>query len=177
MPRQARIVFEGIPHHITHRGNHREKIFNSDKDFLCYKQWLNEYARLHGMEILAYCLMNNHIHLVAVPHRVQSFSRIMKSLNIRYAQRVNRLNNLTGHCWEGRFFSSPLDEEYMWAAIRYVELNPVKAKLVPVAELYPWSSAKGHCGMDCWSQLFSNIDQYLRTEININIKQCLSYCY
>ena len=89
--------------------------------------------------------MNNHIHLVAVPHTEDSLQEVLKPLHMRYAQRINRQKKWQGHFWQGRYFSSPMDESYMWAAIRYVERNPVRAGMVKIAENYSWSSAAGHC--------------------------------
>lgn len=145
MPRLARAVFAGVPHHITQRGNRREDVFFTDEDRKKYLGWLKDYSQKHGVEILAYCLMTNHIHLVAVPHGADSLQRVLKPLHMRYAQRINRERGWRGHLWQGRFFSSPLDEAYLWAAVRYVERNPVRAKMVRRAERYPWSSAAAHC--------------------------------
>ena len=86
------------------------------------------------------------IHLVLIPARADGLQAVLKPLHMRYAQRVNRARGWAGHLWQGRFFSSPLDDQYLWAAIRYVERNPVRAKLVRQAEQYPWSSAAAHCG-------------------------------
>ncbi len=147
MPRVARAVFAGIPHHITQRGNRRENVFFTDNDRLVYLEWLQEYCTRHEVDVLAYCLMTNHIHLVAVPNTDSGLQQALKPLHMRYAQRVNRNQGWKGHLWQGRFFSSPLDESYMWAAIRYVERNPVRAKMVEKAEEYRWSSAASHCGL------------------------------
>ncbi|MFC1588302.1 transposase [Planctomycetota bacterium] len=147
MPRIARAVFAGIPHHITQRGNRREDVFFSDDDRQKYLQWLIEYCEQNAVHILAYCLMTNHVHLVAVPQEQDGLHRVLKPLHMRYAQRMNRQFDWKGHFWQGRFFSSALDEAYMWAAIRYVERNPVRAKIVRKAEKYPWSSAAAHCGL------------------------------
>ncbi|MDP1605464.1 MAG: transposase [Rhodocyclaceae bacterium] len=130
MPRLSRTVFAGIPHHITQRGNRREDIFFVDEDREAYLTWLREYCELHEVEILAYCLMTNHIHLVAVPARDDGLQRVFKPLHMRYAQRINRAHGWKGHLWQGRFFSSPLDDAYLWAAVRYVERNPVRNKRV-----------------------------------------------
>jgi len=145
MPRRARTVFANIPHHITQRGNRRENVFFSDNDRQQYLFWLKEYCDQHQVEILAYCLMTNHVHLVAVPATESGLQNVLKPLHMRYAQRFNRQRGWKGHVWQGRFFSSPLDESYLWAAIRYVERNPVRAKMVRKAENYYWSSAAGHC--------------------------------
>ena len=90
--------------------------------------------------------MTNHIHLVAVPARDNGLQRVLKPLHMRYAQRINRARGWKGHLWQGRFFSSPLDDAYLWAAVRYVERNPVRAAMVRRAEDYRWSSAAAHCG-------------------------------
>jgi putative transposase len=113
---------------------------------VAYLTWLDEYCRQFEVEVLAYCLMINHIHLVAVPATDDGLQRVLKPMHMRYAQRVNRARGWKGHLWQGRFFSSPLDDAYMWAAVRYVERNPVRAGIVRRAEDYPWSSAAAHCG-------------------------------
>lgn len=147
MPRLSRTVFAGVPHHITQRGNRREDVFFLDEDRAAYLSWLKEYSGKFDVEILAYCLMTNHIHLVAVPATDDGLPRMLKPLHMRYAQRINRARGWKGHLWQGRFFSSPLDDAYLWAAVRYVERNPVRAGMKRRAELYPWSSAAAHCGM------------------------------
>lgn len=111
-----------------------------------YLSWLKEYCDKHQLEILAYCLMTNHIHLVAVPATEDGLQRVLKPLHMRYAQRINRERGWKGHLWQGRFYSSPLDDAYLWAAIRYVERNPVRAGIQLHAEDYRWSSAAAHCG-------------------------------
>ncbi len=145
MPRQARTVFPGVPHHITQRGNRREDVFYTDEDRETYLAWLEEYCRLHQVEILAYCLMTNHIHLIAIPKTETGLQSVLKPLHMRYAQRFNRQRGWKGHVWQGRYFSSALDDQYLWAAIRYAERNPVRAKMVRKAENYTWSSATAHC--------------------------------
>jgi len=145
MPRKARTVFSNIPHHITQRGNRREEVFFTDEGREKYLKWLKEYCERHRVEILAYCLMTNHIHLVAVPTTDTGLQDVLRPLHMRYAQYINRQRGWKGHVWQGRYFSSPLDEQYMWAAIRYVERNPVRARMVRKAEDYRWSSAATHC--------------------------------
>jgi len=147
MPRLARMVFSGVAHHITQRGNRREKVFFNDEDRRTYLAWLHEYCTKHEVEILAYCLMTNHMHVVAVPAKADALEQVFRPLHTRYAQRINRRKRWKGHLWQGRFFSSALDDEYLWAAIRYVERNPVRARMVKKAENYPWSSAAAHCGL------------------------------
>jgi len=147
MPRLARTVCAHVPHHITQRGNRREQVFFSDDDRHAYLGWLKEYAEKHEVDILAYCLMTNHIHLVAVPKTEDALQRALKPLHMRYAQRINRTRGWKGHLWQGRFFSCALDEAYLWAAIGYVERNPVRARMVRKAQNYRWSSAGAHCGL------------------------------
>lgn len=138
-------MFSNVPHHIIQRGNRREDVFFTDEDRKKYLEWLKDYCKKHRVEILAYCLMTNHIHLIAVPTTESGLQDVFKPLHMRYAQRINRQRGWKGHLWQGRFFSSPLDELYMWAAIRYVEKNPVRARMVRKAENYRWSSAGAHC--------------------------------
>ncbi|MDX8395003.1 MAG: transposase [Mariprofundaceae bacterium] len=147
MPRLSRIVVAGLPHYITQRGNRREDVFFNDEDRAAYLEWLQSYCEQHDVKILAYCLMTNHIHLVAIPHTADGLQKVLKPLHMRYAQRINRLKGWKGHLWQGRFFSSPLDSAYLWSAIRYVERNPVRANMVEQAEDYRWSSAATHCGL------------------------------
>ena len=147
MPRVSRVVLAGVPFHVTQRGNRRGDVFFSDQNRLLYLWWLRDYAERCSVEILAYCLMVNHVHLVLVPSTVQGLHRMLRPLHTRYAQFVNRTMGWKGHLWQGRFFSSALDEPYLWAAIRYVERNPVRAKIIDRAENYRWSSAAAHCGL------------------------------
>ena len=156
MPRIARPVFPSVPHHITQRGNRREDVFFNDEDRATYLGWLREYCVKHEVQVLAYCLMTNHIHVVAVPASEEGLQNVFRALHTRYAQRINRAKKWKGHFWQGRFFSSALDETYLWAAIRYVERNPVRARMVRRAENYQWSSAAAHCGL--------RLDEVLTTE-------------
>ncbi|HTO61465.1 MAG TPA: transposase [Bradyrhizobium sp.] len=137
MLRLARTVFADVPHHVTQRGNRREQVFFTDEDRRTYLAWLKAYCDKHAVAVLAYCLMTNHVHLVVVPAGDDELERALKPLHMRYAQRINRRRGWNGHVWQGRFFSSPLDEAYLWAALRYVERNPVRARLVRRAENYP----------------------------------------
>jgi putative transposase len=146
MPRRPRVVFPHVPHHITQRGNHRERVFQSPADFQFYLWLLNVQCRHSGVEVFAYCLMPNHVHLVVVPREPPAMHRALRAVHSQYAQRVNRITGRIGHLWQGRYFSSPLDSNYFLNAVRYVELNPVRARLVTRAEDYPWSSAAAHCG-------------------------------
>jgi putative transposase len=146
MPRLRRIIFTGVPHHVTQRGNRREQVFFSDADRHSYLRWLRDYTDHHGVEVLAYCLMSNHVHLVLVPSTKTALEDALRPLHTRYAQHVNRIRGWHGHVWQGRYYSSALDDLHAYAAVRYVERNPVRARIVDVAERYRWSSAGAHCG-------------------------------
>ena len=184
MSRLARTTCARWPHHIVQRGNRREDAFFSDEDRKAYLCWLKEYADKYKVEILAYCLMTNHIHLVAVPKTEDGLQGMLKPLHMRYAQRINRAHGWKGHVWQGRFFSSVLDENYLWAAIGYVERNPVRAGMVKSAETYPWSSAAAHCGRAddpvltrnaWWQTQFAGVGDWLqwlvdgREEANLDV--------
>lgn len=145
MPRIARVVLAGVPHHVTQRGNRRQDVFFSDGDRAAYLGWLAHYCERFHLEVLAYCLMRNHVHLVIVPETEFALGQLFRPLHTRHAQRVNRGRGWSGHLWQGRYFSSALDERYLWAAMRYVERNPVRAGVVSRAQDYRWSSAPAHC--------------------------------
>ncbi len=122
-------------------------MFFNDEDREVYLRWLEVYCKKWKVEVLAYCLMTNHIHLILKPTTKDGLQRVLKPLHMRYAQRINRLKDWKGHFWQGRFFSSPLDVAYTWSALRYIERNPVRAGMVEKAEAYKWSSAPAHCGL------------------------------
>jgi len=144
MPRAARTVAKGYPHHVTQRGNYRQAIFESDDDFIQYLKWLKAYSRKYGLDIWAYCLMDNHVHFICVPKHEETLARTFNMLHMRYAQYINRRRNVSGHLWQGRFYSTILDEAHVYAAVRYVENNPVRTGMVKKAEDYRWSSAREH---------------------------------
>jgi len=147
MPRLARVVYPNIPYHITQRGNRREDVFFCDEDYVFYLALLKKYCKKHEVEVWAYCLMTNHIHLILKPSTAEGLQKVLKPLHMRYTQYINKKQSWKGHLWQGRFFSSALDEEYTYSAIRYVEQNPVRANIVEQAELYDWSSAAHHLGL------------------------------
>ncbi len=144
MPRMARAVAMGFPHHITQRGNYRQPVFSGDGDRFRYLDWLREYSERHALKVWAYCLMENHVHFVAVPSTEDSMSKTFKTLHMRYSRYINEKKNTSGHLWQGRFYSCALDERHLHAAVRYVENNPVRAGIVKRAEDYGWSSARAH---------------------------------
>jgi len=147
MARLPRVVVVDVPHHVTQRGNARQVILANDTDRLTYLELLREYSQLYGLGLLGYCLMSNHVHLIAVPHQPEAMSQLLKQAHGRYASYWNAKQSSTGHVWQGRFYSCPLDEMHLWTALRYVELNPVRAGMVTSAEEWKWSSAAAHCGL------------------------------
>ena len=147
MPRMARVVIPGVPHHVTQRGDRRETVFLARGDYQRYLNLLKEYSTPRGLEVVAYCLMPNHVHLVAIPHQADSLATVLKPVHLRLAQYVNWTHGMTGRRWQGRFFSCPLDDRHTATAVRYVEMNPVRAGLVREAESYQWSSAAAHAGL------------------------------
>jgi putative transposase len=147
MSRIARVVIPGLPYHVTQRGNRREDVFFCEADWQKYLDLVLEYSVQFGLQILAYCLMTNHLHLVCIPLLATSLSKVFKPVHSRYVQYFNKRLCISGRLWQGRFFSCPMDNDHLRAAIRYVERNPVRAGIVSRAEDYPWSSAAAHCSM------------------------------
>jgi putative transposase len=144
MARIARIVVPNIPHHITQRGNRSQKVFFSDRDKSYYIKLLHENAQKAGLTFWAYCLMDNHVHIIAIPKQADSLARGIGDTHKYYTRAINFRENWRGYLWQGRFSSFPLDEKYLYAAVRYVERNPVRAGIVKRAEDYEFSSAKAH---------------------------------
>ena len=147
MPRAARIVAPGTPHHITQRGNRQQAIFFSDADRHAYLTMLGEMCRQTHTRCLGWCLMTNHVHLILVPATGGGLRAVMASVHTRYAQRINRMQATSGHLFQGRYASYIMDDAHLMAAIRYVENNPVVAGLVRAAGDWRWSSARAHLGL------------------------------
>ena len=144
MARLARLVVAGFPHHITQRGNRRQETFFCDEDYAAYVELMADWCGERGVEIWAYCLMPNHVHLIAVPASEDSLGRAIGEAHRRYTRRINFREKWRGYLWQGRFASFVMDEPYLLAAARYVELNPVRAGLTVDAANWPWSSAKAY---------------------------------
>ena len=144
MSRKARIVIPNIPHHVTQRGNRRQNTFFSDTDCRIYRRFMASWCAKQQVEIWCYCLMPNHIHLIAVPKMEYSLHRAIGEAHRRYTLYVNEKKNWKGYLWQGRFASFPMDESHLLAAARYIELNPVRSGLVKNPSEYPWSSCKAH---------------------------------
>ena len=144
MARIRRIVADGLPHHITQRGNRRQKTFFCDEDYTLYIKLMSEWCIRWKVEIWAYCLIPNHVHLIAVPEAGGGLCRAIGEAHRRYTRHVNFHEGWRVHLWQGRFASYPMDETYLLATARYVELNPVRAGIVDAPEMYLWSSASAH---------------------------------
>ncbi len=144
MARIARLVVPGVPHHVTQRGNRREPTFFGDDDYRLYRDLLAEAAAKAEAEIWAYCLMPNHVHIILTPADPDGLRRTFADLHRRYTARINARNRWTGHLWQGRFGSVAMDEAHLFSAVRYVSLNPVRARLTTQAQDWPWSSVRAH---------------------------------
>ena len=157
MARIARVVVPEFPHHIIQRGNRRQKVFFSENDYSEYLRLLNSYSQRFKVDILAYCLMPNHIHLIAVPHKDGSLAQAIGETHRNYTRFINFREKWRGYLWQGRFSSYVLDERYLLAATRYILLNPVKAKIVKKPWDYKWSSARHHTMIDNSSLVKDNL--------------------
>ncbi len=142
--RIARVVIPGVWHHVTQRGNRRQDVFFQDADRRQYLELLRRYCTRYGVRVTGYCLMTNHVHILAVPSGETSLARAFGQTHHDYARWLNMTRGDSGHLWQNRYFSCPMGEDYQWEALRYVELNPVRAGLVTAAEAWPWSSAAAH---------------------------------
>ncbi|MEN8180706.1 MAG: transposase [Pseudomonadota bacterium] len=144
MARLPRIIVPGVPHHVTQRGNRRQRVFLEEDDYALYRDWLAESCRSNGVAVWSYCLMPNHIHLILIPSDDNGLSRAVGETHRRYSGYINSRLRVTGHLFQGRFGSVAMDEPHLMAAFRYVALNPVKAKLVTTADDWVWSSTPAH---------------------------------
>lgn len=140
----ARVIAPGIAHHITQRGNRRQLTFFCESDYKIYLQLMSEFCNRYHVEIWAYCLMPNHVHLVAVPETEEGLRRAIGEAHRKYTRMIHFREGWRGHLWQGRFASYPMDNLHTIAAVRYIELNPVRAGLVERPEEWPWSSVRAH---------------------------------
>lgn len=147
MPRKPRCVVPGVAYHITQRGTNGQPVFFLDSDRKAYLRLLAKVHQEAGVRILAWCLMTNHVHLIATPDSEESLAVLLRRVHGRYAQMLNARLDRTGHLWQNRFFSCALDSRHLNRALAYVERNPVRAGVVERAEEYPWSSARVHLGL------------------------------
>ncbi|MBF0523407.1 MAG: transposase [Candidatus Omnitrophica bacterium] len=144
MSRTRRIIFEGHPHHVIQRGNRRQRVFFKDEDKKHYLDLLKKKCDKYSVLVWAYCLMDNHVHLVLVPSTSDGLAKAVGQTHWRYALQVNKRMKWRGHLWQERFSSFILHDKYLRSVMRYVEMNPVRAGIVAKAEAYKWSSAAAH---------------------------------
>jgi putative transposase len=144
MARLARVIAPGLPHHVTQRGNRREPIFFEDGDQDVYRDLLAEQARRRGVEVWAYCLMPNHVHLILTPCDESRLGLSVGEAHRRYTNFIDARGRWTGHLFQSRFASVVMDEAHLCAAARYLPMNPVRARLVARPQQWPWSSARAH---------------------------------
>ena len=166
MPRIARAVATNVPHHVVLRGNDQQDVFHQLEDYQFYLSLLEIYLPKFNVEMLGFCLMTNHIHEILIPHEEDSLAKALCRIHSRYAQYVNLGLGRTGHLWQDRFYSCPLDAPHLWTALSYVERNPVRAGMVAQAWDYPWSSATAHVtgqdssgllNMDLWESTYTPV--------------------
>ena len=167
MPRIARFVLPGHPHHALQRGNGGQKVFLRDEDYLRYLELLREQSRRHRLRVIAYCLLPDHVRLVATPADADSLARAIGGAHFRYAQHFNQTHGRGGHLWGNRFASCLLEGPAVLQAVRCVERAPVRARLVRSARRWGWSSAAAHTGeidfsgvldQSLWSRLAADTD-------------------
>jgi putative transposase len=144
MPRIARIVLKDVPHHITQRGNNQQDVFFVADDRTVYLELLKEQSQRFGLDVLGYCLMTNHVHIIAIPRNDTALAKAVGRTHFLYTQYVNRMHSRSGHLWQNRFYSCPMDNQHLWKTMQYVETNPVRAKMVRKPWRYPYSSAAAH---------------------------------
>ena len=140
MARLARLVIPGLPHHVTQRGNGRAQTFFSDEDYALYRDLLARSCRAAKVAVWGWVLMPNHVHLILVPEDPDGLRRALAPVHRRYAGHVHERERRTGHFWQGRFGAAVMDEAHLAAALRYIALNPVRARLVDRPEAWRWSS-------------------------------------
>ena len=179
MARFARIVAPGYSHHVTQRGNRRQQTFFNDEDYAAYIELLAEHCRAHEVRIWGWCLMPNHVHLIAVPRREDGLRLAIGKTHRHYSRRVNFREGWRGHLWQDRFASCPMDKAHLWQAAHYVDLNPVRAGLVRHAEDWPWSSARARirgdqdplldarCPLHAGAREVSSWKQFLATALEV----------
>ena len=149
MARLARVVIPDLPHHVTQRGNRRERVFFEDADYRAYLALISAAAKRAGTSIWGYCLMPNHVHFIMAPTKPDGLRDTFAEAHRRYTARIHQRFKWTGHLWQGRFASVAMDDGHMLAVARYIPMNPVRAGMVAKPQDWPWSSARAHlAGVD-----------------------------
>ncbi len=143
MPRKPRIIIPGFPHHVVQRGHNKQTVFRNAGDRETYISYMAEYSARHGCKLLAYCLMQNHVHLLVLPKNRESLIKLNHGLGFRYAMHYNLTERSTGAVWDHRYFSSVICEDaYLFKAFQYIFMNPVRAGIAAHPCDYEWSSAR-----------------------------------
>ena len=141
MARLPRVCPAGVPQHIIQRGNNRLACFVSDQDCVAYVKWLKDYSKKYQVDIHAWVLMTNHVHILCTPRVTSGVSLMMQSLGRQYVRNFNNIYKRTGTLWEGRYKSCLVQtEDYLLQLYRYIELNPIRAGMVDRPSAYKWSS-------------------------------------
>ena len=154
MPRIGRAILQYYPHHVVQRGHNRQVVFAEARDNERYLETLAQFKDVYGVKVYAFCLMTNHVHMLVAPEEIAGLGQLMKRLAGRQTRYHNRLEGRTGTLWESRYKSSPVDtDDYLLACTRYIELNPVRARMVATPEDYRWSSCHYHLGRNGWDWL------------------------
>ena len=144
MSRLARVVIPGLAHHVTQRGNGRQKVFHTEEDYALYLRLLTDSCKAARVTCLAWCLMPSHLHLILVPKEEDGLRAALAKANRAYAGILNARRKVTGHFWQGRYGSVPMDDAHLCEALRYVLMNPVRARLAEKPEAWKWSSARAY---------------------------------
>ena len=142
MARLPRIIVPGVPHHVTQRGNRRQRVFLEEGDYAVYLNLMAQACHASGVEVWSYCLMPNHVHLAMVPATREGLSRAVGETHRRYSAYINARLRVTGHLFQGRFGCVAMDDAHFLAAVRYIAMNPVKARLVERPQAWRWSSTR-----------------------------------
>jgi putative transposase len=158
MARIRRVVIPNTPNHITQRGVRSMNIFFKDEDYEYYKELLFTQCKLHDLKILSYCLMTNHVHIIAIPKNRESLSKAIGETHRLYTRKINFEQKVKGHLFQERFYSTPLDEVHFLHALKYVEQNPVKAYMVDYPWNYKYTSAKYRSNLVKEDKLLSNYE-------------------
>ena len=145
---RKRIVIPGIAHHVTQRGNYQQIVFEKKEDYQKYSYWINRYAKKYQVAIYSFCLMTNHVHFIVIPKDLCGLARLFNTVHMIYSQYKNNERKKTGHLWQARFYSCILSPQHFYRAARYIEMNPVRAKIVLTPRDYIWSSCRQHMGIE-----------------------------
>jgi putative transposase len=144
MARRSRCVLAGVPYHITQRGVNKCDTFSTEGDHQTYLRLLRDHLGGTEVQLLGWCMMSNHVHLIAIPRYADSLAVWLRRVHGRYAQYYNVRSGRTGHLWQNRFFACALGASHLWRALAYVDQNPLRAGLVANVGAYRWSSAVAH---------------------------------